>query len=255
MLIVISPAKNLDCDGANNNIPMSEPRFLTKSKFIIKELKKLDTYAIGKLMKISDKLAILNRDRFQEWTENLDKAKHCLLAFKGDVYRALDVGSFTEEDLFYANSHLRILSGLYGVLRPFDGINEYRLEMGTKIKVNDNKDLYSFWGNDLRESLIKELDTHSQKILINLASQEYFKAVEGIEENSEIRIITPVFKEWRNGQYKIISLNAKRARGLMSRYIIQNQIEDIEMIKNFSEEGYSFNKEMSTENQWMFIRE
>lgn len=255
MLIVISPAKTLDFDYININTPMSEPRFLEKSKFIMDELKKLDVYSLSKLMKISDKLATLNRDRFEEWTENLDKAKQCLLAFNGDVYRGLDVGSFTEEDLFYADSHLRILSGLYGVLRPFDGINPYRLEMGTKIKVKGEKDLYKFWGNDLRDSLMKELSNHSEKVLVNLASHEYFKSVEGIENISDVRVITPTFKEWRNGKYKIISLNSKRARGLMTRYIIQNQIDNVEIIKDFSEEGYTFSEEMSEDNQWIFIRE
>lgn len=255
MIIVISPAKTLDFDIKNENLPMSEPRFLDKSQEIINEIKKYDSFSLEKLMKISSKLATLNEERFDKWTKSLDTSKQCLLAFKGDVYKGMDVMSLSDPEIFYANEHLRILSGLYGVLRPLDGINEYRLEMGTKLNVNDNKDLYEFWGKDLEESLLNELSNHKNKILINLASNEYFKAVEGLKENNQIKVVTPIFKEYRGDKYKIIALNAKRARGLMTRYIIQNEIEDISEIKKFNLDGYEFNEEMSNDTEYVFTRD
>ena len=254
MIVVISPAKTLDFEEKNSNLPMSEPRFLEKSQEIIDEIKNYDSYSLEKLMKISTKLATLNRDRYQVWTPSLDTAKQCILAFKGDVYRGLDVGSLTDSELFYANEHLRILSGLYGVLRPFDGINEYRLEMGTKLKVNDLKDLYEFWDRTLEESLIEELKNHKNKTIVNLASNEYFKSVEGLMKSDKVNVITPIFKELRGDEYKIISFNAKKARGIMTRYIIQNEIEDIEDIKKLDVDGYLFNEEMSTDKELVFIR-
>lgn len=254
MLVVISPAKTLDFENINNNLPMTYPRFLNNSNVIMNELRELDSYSIGKLMKISDKLSSLNKDRFTTWQDSLDNSKHCLLAFQGDVYKGLDVGSFTDEDLFYANDHLRMLSGLYGVLRPFDGINPYRLEMGSKLKVGECKNLYEFWKDTLKESIHEELLKHDESTLINLASKEYFKAVEAIENESDVKVITPMFKEFRNGVYKIISLKAKRARGLMSRYIIQNQINNPEELKRFNEEEYEYNEELSSENEWVFTR-
>lgn len=255
MIVVISPAKTLDFEEKNVNLPMSEPRFLEKSQEIIDEIKNYDSYSLEKLMKISTKLATLNRDRYEAWTPSLDTAKQCILAFKGDVYRGLDVGSLTDSELFYANEHLRILSGLYGVLRPFDGINEYRLEMGTKLKVNNLKDLYEFWDRTLEESLIEELKNHNNKTIINLASNEYFKSVEGLMKSDKVNVVTPIFKELRGDEYKIISFNAKKARGIMTRYIIQNEIEDIEDIKKLDVDGYLFNEEMSTDKELVFIRE
>lgn len=255
MIIVISPAKTLDFDIKNENLPMSDPRFLDKSQEIINEIKKYDSFSLEKLMKISSKLATLNEERFDKWTKSLDTSKQCLLAFKGDVYRGMDVMSLSDPEIFYANEHLRILSGLYGVLRPLDGINEYRLEMGTKLNVNGNKDLYEFWGKDLEESLLNELSNHKNKILVNLASNEYFKAVEGLKENNKIKVVTPIFKEYRGDKYKIIALNAKRARGLMTRYIIQNEIEDISEIKKFNLDGYEFNEEMSSDTEYVFTRD
>ena len=255
MIVVISPAKTLDFEEKDSNLPMSEPRFLDKSQEIIDEIINYDSYSLEKLMKISTKLATLNRDRFQKWTTSLDTSKQALLAFRGEVYRGMDVGSLSHSELFYANEHLRILSGLYGVLRPLDGINEYRLEMGTKLKVNGLKDLYKFWDTTLEERLIKELQSHSNKTIINLASNEYFKAIEGLKNSDKVKVVTPIFKEYRNDKYKIITLNAKKARGMMTRYIIQNEIENIEDIKKFDIDGYSFNEDMSNENELVFTRE
>lgn len=255
MIVVISPAKTLDFEEKDSNLPMSEPRFLDKSQEIIDEIINYDSYSLEKLMKISTKLATLNRDRFQKWTTSLDTSKQALLAFRGEVYRGMDVGSLSHSELFYANEHLRILSGLYGVLRPFDGINEYRLEMGTKLKVNGLKNLYEFWDTTLEENLIEELKSHSNKTIINLASNEYFKAIEGLKNSDKVKVVTPIFKEYRNDKYKIITLNAKKARGMMTRYIIQNEIENIEDIKKFDIDGYSFNEDMSNENELVFTRE
>jgi len=255
MLVVISPAKTLDFEEKDSNLPMSEPRFLDKSQEIIDEIVNYDSYSLEKLMKISTKLATLNRDRFQKWTKSLDTSKQAILAFRGDVYRGMDVGSLSHSELFYANEHLRILSGLYGVLRPFDGINEYRLEMGTKLKVNRLKDLYEFWDTTLEESLIEELKSHNNKTIINLASHEYFKAIEGLIKSDKVNVVTPIFKELRGDEYKIITFNAKKARGVMTRYIIQNEIEDIEDIKKLDVDGYLFNEEMSTEKELVFIKE
>lgn len=255
MIIVISPAKTLDFEEIDNNLPMSEPRFLEKSQEIMNELAKYDSYSLEKLMKISTKLATLNRDRIEKWTTSLETSKQALLAFRGDAYRGMDVGSLSHSELFYANDHLRILSGLYGVLRPFDGINEYRLEMGIKLPVNDLKDLYEFWDKTLEEGILEEIKDHKNKTIINLASKEYFKSIEGLVNRKEVNVITITFKEFRGDKYKIISLNAKRARGMMSRYIIQNEIEDIEDIKKFNLDGYEFNEEISTEKELVFTRE
>ena len=238
MFVVISPAKTLDFNKINETLPMTKPEFLKEASILIKELKEYDNISLGKLMKISDKLANLNKDRFQIWSESLDEARQCLIAFKGDVYRGMDVGSFTMEEFFYANEHLRILSGLYGVLRPFDGINEYRLEMGTKLKVDEYNNLYEYWGNKLIHKLAEEIKQRGYNTLVNLASYEYFKSVENIEKLEEIKVINPIFKEEIDGEYKIISLKAKRARGLMTSYIIKNKITSIEELKKFKDEGY-----------------
>jgi len=254
MIIVISPAKTLDFEKKDNNLPTSEPRFLAKSKIINKELKNYDSYSLEKLMKISTKLATLNKDRIEKWTTNLETSKQAILAFKGDVYRGMDVGSLSHSELFYANDHLRILSGLYGILRPLDGINEYRLEMGIKLPVDKFKNLYEFWDNSLEESILEDIKKHKNKTIINLASQEYFKSIEGLLEREDVTVITPTFKELRGDKYKIISLNAKRARGMMTRYIIQNEIEEIKEIKKFNLDGYEFNEEMSNEKEIIFTR-
>lgn len=254
MIIVISPAKTLDFEKKDNNLPTSEPRFLAKSKIINKELKNYDSYSLEKLMKISTKLATLNKDRIEKWTTNLETSKQAILAFKGDVYRGMDVGSLSHSELFYANDHLRILSGLYGILRPLDGINEYRLEMGIKLPVDKFKNLYEFWDNSLEESILEDIKNHKNKTIINLVSQEYFKSIEGLLKREDITVITPIFKELRGDKYKIISLNAKRARGMMTRYIIQNEIEEIKEIKNFNLDGYEFNEKMSNEEEIVFTR-
>ena len=252
MLIVISPAKTLDFETAPNTQSCSQPRFLSQSQQLIDELKDLSTADIASLMKLSDKLAALNMARFQIWQKpfNLDNAKQALLAFRGDVYTGLDADTLDEAGLEFAQQHLRILSGLYGVLRPLDLMQPYRLEMGTKFANKKGKDLYQFWGSQLRESIESELQ---DGVLINLASNEYFKALEA--KKLKARIITPVFKDWKNDQYKIISFYAKKARGLMSRYIIDHKINLPENIKDFDSDGYRFSPEMSHADEWVFLRD
>lgn len=252
MLIVISPAKTLDFETAPNIDNYTQAKFLQKSQTLIDELKHLSTADIASLMKLSDKLAALNMARFQTWHTpfNLDNAKQALSAFKGDVYTGLDADTLDEAGLEFAQQHLRILSGLYGVLKPLDLMQAYRLEMGTKFTNKKGKDLYQFWGSQLRESIEGELAGGE---LINLASNEYFKALEAKKLNA--RIITPVFKDWKNGQYKIISFYAKKARGLMSRYIIDHKINDPDDIKQFDSEGYRFSPEMSQADEWVFLRD
>jgi len=252
MLIVVSPAKTLDFDTAPVTKEHSQTRFLAQSQQLINELKKLSSVEIASLMKLSDKLAGLNMARFQTWAPpfDLDNAKQAVLAFKGDVYTGLDAESLDAAGFDFMQNHLRILSGLYGVLRPLDLMQAYRLEMGTKFANIKGKDLYQFWGSQLRQSIEAELD---DGILINLASNEYFKAVEAKKLNA--RIITPVFKDWKNGHYKIISFYAKKARGLMTRYMIDHKIEDPEKIKQFDVDGYRFSAEMSATDEWVFIRD
>ncbi|MDB2705344.1 peroxide stress protein YaaA [Pseudomonadota bacterium] len=252
MLLVISPAKTLDFETAPVTKVHSQPRFLKQSQQLIDELQHLSVQEVATLMKLSDKLAGLNVARFQTWQTpfDLENAKQAVLAFKGDVYTGLDTDSLDDSDLEFAQQHLRILSGLYGVLKPLDLMQAYRLEMGTKFANEKGKDLYQFWGDTIRESLESEL---TDGVLINLASNEYFKAAQAKKLNA--KIITPVFKDLKNGQYKIISFYAKKARGLMSRYIIQQRIEDPEQIKQFDTDGYRFSSEMSSGDDWVFIRD
>lgn len=254
MLTVISPAKTLDFDTPAHTDTFTEPRFLAQSQQLIAQLKKLSTQEIAGLMKISDKLAGLNMARFQQWETpfTVKNAKQAVLAFKGDVYTGLDAETLDQPGLDFAQQHLRILSGLYGVLRPLDLMQPYRLEMGTPFQNEAGKDLYSFWGDTLRESLQSE-SALQDGILINLASNEYFKAINA--KKLDATIITPVFKDWKNGQYKMISFYAKKARGLMSRYIIEQQIDSPEQLKQFDSEGYRYSEEMSQKTDWVFIRD
>ncbi len=254
MLLVISPAKNLDFETPAVTKTASQPRYLDQSKILIEQLKQFSVQNVASLMKLSDKLAGLNLGRFQSWKPpfNADNAKQAALAFNGDVYTGLDAATLDDAGFDFAQKHLRILSGLYGVLKPLDYIQPYRLEMGTKLANDEGKDLYQFWGDQLKESLEAE-PALADGVLINLASNEYFKAVKA--KQLKARIITPTFKDAKNGQYKIISFYAKKARGLMSRYIIDNQITEPEAIKDFGTDGYYFSKAESSENDWVFLRD
>lgn len=254
MLIVISPAKTLDFENQSVTEQFSQPDFLKESKKINASLKKLSKSDIGNLMNISEKLAGLNYQRFKKWKPPFDpnNAKQSLLAFKGGVYLGLDAESFREADFTFAQSHLRILSGLYGILKPLDLIQPYRLEMGTKFAVNGSKNLYDFWKEKLTPKLQKAIKESGSDTLINLASNEYFKAID--TKKLDAQIITPIFKENKNGKYKVISFLAKKARGMMSAFIIKNKITNPEDIKGFDVGDYVFNPEMSSDTEWVFRR-
>lgn len=254
MLFVISPAKNLDFETPAVIKTASQPQYLKQSTTLINQLKQLSVQEVASLMSLSDKLAGLNLSRYQSWETpfNANNAKQAMLAFNGDVYTGLEATTLDEAGFTFAQQHLRILSGLYGVLKPLDYIQPYRLEMGTKLTNKAGKDLYDFWGDELTNALTTE-PAFSDKVLINLASNEYFKAIKTKQLNA--RIITPIFKDAKNGQYKIISFYAKKARGLMSRYIIDNKITQPEKIKAFDSDGYYFSEAQSKGDEWVFLRE
>lgn len=254
MLIVISPAKTLDYETPAKTKTFTLPDYLDDSAELIHRMREFSALDIAELMHVSSKIAELNFDRFEAWNKNFTEknAKQAVLAFKGDVYTGLDAESFSAKDFKFAQSHLRILSGLYGLLRPLDLMQPYRLEMGSKLSNERGRNLYEFWGNTLTDGLNAQLKKIKSEHLINLASNEYFKAVKPKQINGEV--ITPAFKEYKNGDYKMIGFYAKKARGMLSRYIIQNQLSDIEDIKSFDMEGYKFNKSLSKGNNWVFTR-
>lgn len=255
MLVVISPAKTLDFETPARTSLASMPGLLDDSAELIKALRQYSPAQLSELMGLSDKLATLNSTRYEAWQLPFtpDNAKQALLAFRGDVYQGLDADNLSEEDDRFAQEHLRILSGLYGLLKPLDLIQPYRLEMGTSLNNDRGKDLYQFWGSRITDLLNEELDTGRYDTLINLASNEYFKVLQPKQLNAQI--ITPVFKDRKNDKYKVISFFAKKARGMMTRFIIQNRIEQAEGIKEFDTGGYRFNPDFSSENEWVFTRE
>lgn len=253
MYLLISPAKSLDFEKAALIENTSKPSFETKAAQIIKKIKKLNTNELKQLMSISDDLARLNYDRYQQWGHNSDEHKRAaIFAFKGDVYQGLKAETLNGDELNYAQAHLGILSGLYGILRPLDLIEPYRLEMGTSISVGKADNLYDFWKDSIKKQLLENMKAIDSETIINLASQEYFKSVPVKELNK--RVISPAFKDLKNGEYKIISFYAKKARGLMSRYLLQNQTDDPSIIQTFSEEGYIFNPALSTDYEPVFTR-
>ncbi|MDK1287186.1 peroxide stress protein YaaA [Pseudoalteromonas umbrosa] len=256
MITVISPAKNLDYDSSAPTTRHTLPELLTHSEALISVCRDLSPQEIGSLMKISDKLAGLNAARFADWSQpfTLENAKQAIFAFNGDVYTGLDANTLSEEVIDYTQQHLRILSGLYGVLKPLDLMQAYRLEMGTKLANTRGKNLYEFWGTVIAEKLNEALSESGSTQLINLASNEYFKAVDKKALSGEI--ITPVFKDCKNGQYKVISFYAKKARGMMARYIMENKVDNIEALKAFDVAGYYFSEEATAKaNEPVFLRE
>ena len=255
MLTVISPAKTLDYDTPPVTERFTLPQYLDDSQALIQQLRELSPAQISELMHLSDKLAGLNAARFGSWTPDFTpaNAKQALLAFKGDVYTGLDAESLGEEDFSYAQDHLRMLSGLYGLLRPLDLMQPYRLEMGTKLANARGKDLYAFWGTRISEWLSEALADQGDDVLLNLASNEYFSAVKRTALNA--RIINTEFKDQKNGQYKIISFYAKKARGLMSRFVIQEKINDPALLKQFDVQGYRFSAEQSKPDNLVFLRD
>ncbi|OCG78901.1 hypothetical protein A9G42_01855 [Gilliamella sp. Nev6-6] len=254
MITIISPAKTLDYQSPLLTQNYTLPQFIDSTKTLIQDCQKLSVENLAQLMSISPKLAELNYERFQNWHSdfNLENARQAILAFKGDVYEGLHVEDFNDSDLKFAQSHLRILSGLYGLLRPLDLIQPYRLEMGIRLKNGNHTNLYQFWGESLTNKLNDELLKSSHPTLINLASNEYFKAIKAKQLNA--KIIQPIFLDKSKDDYKVISFYAKKARGLMSRFIIKNKINHRDDIKDFNLEGYQFDSKRSTDLEWYFIR-
>ncbi len=256
MHFVISPAKSLDFETPAPTESATQPRFLDRSAALIDTLRPLSPADLAKLMDLSDPLAVLNVTRYADWRpeHTPGSAKQAVLAFNGDVYEGLDAASLSPADLAYAQDHLRILSGLYGVLRPLDLIRPYRLEMGTKLANDAGKDLYAFWGETLTDSLNAELAQAAadSAVLVNLASEEYFKAVK--PKKLAVPVVDCVFEDWKGGKYKIISFYAKRARGLMARYAITNRIDRPEGLKEFDLEGYGFDPDASEARRLVFRR-
>ena len=254
MLLIISPAKTLDYDTAPVTERYTQPEYLDQAQQLVERARRYSVAEITQLMKVSDKIAKLNYERFQQWHRPFtpENAKQAVLAFKGDVYSGLDAESFSAGDFDFAQQHLRILSGLYGLLRPLDLMQPYRLEMGRKIDTERGRNLYEFWGELITDALNRQLAELGSDTLINLASNEYFKAVK--PKALAGRIITPEFKDYKNGQYRIMGVYAKKARGMLSRYVIENRITDPEKMKHFTGGGYAFDESLSDGDCWVFSR-
>jgi hypothetical protein len=254
MLMVISPAKTLDYDTPADGTRQTQPELLEHSAALIDILKQKSPADIAALMSISDALALLNVGRFHDWHMpfTVANAKQAVLAFMGDVYEGLDAASLSPQALDWLQDHLRILSGLYGTLRPLDLMQPYRLEMSTKLVNNRGKDLYAFWGDIITDSLNRQLKQRALPVLINLASGEYFKSVH--PARLAARIVTPVFQDLKGGQYKVISFHAKRARGLMVRWAVEHQVRLPDELKAFDSEGYAFDPVASDGDTWVFRR-
>mgnify|MGYP003640407535 CR=1 FL=1 len=252
MLVVVSPAKKLDFEASAPTKRFTQPSELEKSMQLIGELKKCDTKTIKNLMKLSDSLAELNIKRYKEFKTpfSLTNAKQALFAFKGDTYIGLDAETMKEADIEYAQSHLRILSGLYGLVSPLDLIQPYRLEMGTRFSCMGKKNLYEFWQDTITTKLSSLLE--KEKVLVNLASKEYFSAVN--VKNLDAKVITPAFKEKKGNEFKMVGFFAKRARGMMSRYIIDHRLKDPAKLLEFDVDGYHYNAKLSSELEPVFTR-
>ncbi|PWW13311.1 MULTISPECIES: peroxide stress protein YaaA [Pseudidiomarina] len=254
MLVVLSPAKNLDYDSVLPTTEHSQPRMLERAQELVDRCQALSPQQLSELMKISDKLAGLNAARFAEWHTpfNNSNARPAIYAFDGDVYTGLAAEKLDAEAIAYAQEHLRILSGLYGVLRPLDLMQPYRLEMGTKLDTARGKSLYEFWGDEITDQLNEDLAAAGDDVLINLASQEYFGSVQ--PKRLHAQVITPVFKDEKNGTYKVISFWAKKARGMMARYIVSKRPQSVAELKQFNEAGYRFNADQSSATELVFCR-
>ena len=255
MFFVLSPAKNLNEKDPSPVSSFTLPDLLPEAEILMQELRQLAPQQIAELMHVSDKIALLNAERNAAWHTPFtpENAKQAVFMFNGDVYEGIAADTLKPEQIDYLQQHVRLLSGLYGVLRPLDLMQPYRLEMGTAFANTRGKNLYEFWGDKITDLLNQTLKQTDSDVLINLASQEYFKSVNTKKLNA--RLITPIFKDEKNGKYKIISFYAKRARGLMVRYAAEHGITEPEMLKNFDYEGYSFNEAASNEAEWVFMRE
>ena len=254
MIVLLSPAKSLDYESPLLTRRATNPRFMTYSAELVSQLRKFPVGRLQKLMAISGKLAQLNHDRFAEWEEEATRsnARPALLAFTGDVYQGMDLERWNKDDFDTAQKRVRILSGLYGVLRPLDLMQPYRLEMGTKLANERGKNLYEFWGDRLTRSINADLRKSGSDHIVNLASNEYFSSVK--KDQLQGRLITPVFKDEKNGQYKIISFFAKKARGMMADFVVRNGVTDPAELKKFKTAGYRFSKGDSDDATLVFLR-
>ncbi|TVR72629.1 MAG: peroxide stress protein YaaA [Marinilabiliales bacterium] len=254
MITIISPAKRLDFKSKSGIPGHTEPRFTEKAAALVEDIRQFSPTDLAVLMNVSDDIANFTFEHYMRWKNpfDIDDAKQALFAFMGDVYQSLDAGSLSDEDIDFAQKHLRILSGLYGILRPLDLIQPYRLEMGTKITTSSGGDLYAYWSPSITAAINEDLGKHGPETLINLASREYFRAVDTKKLTGEV--ITPVFKEYRNGRYQVMGMLAKRARGMMARFIIKKRIVKADEIKLFNEAGYSYDDNMSSASEWVFTR-
>ncbi|MCU4393216.1 peroxide stress protein YaaA [Acinetobacter parvus] len=255
MLALISPAKTLDYETALPTDTYTQPRLLQQSQQLIDVCRKLSATEIASLMTVSEKIASLNVERFRDWNADFDfsNARQAMFAFKGDVYTGLDAYDLDDQEINFAQQHLRIFSGLYGLLRPLDLMMPYRLEMGTKLNNTRGHNLYEFWGDIITDQINQDLANIDAKVLVNLASDEYYKSVN--EKKIQGEIIKPVFLDQKNGKYKVISFYAKKARGLMARYIIKNKLSQVEQLKAFNSDGYYFDAESSSDKELVFKRD
>lgn len=255
MLALISPAKTLDYETALPTDTYTQPRLLQQSQQLIDVCRKLSATEIASLMSVSEKIASLNVERFRDWNADFDfsNARQAMFAFKGDVYTGLDAYDLDDQEINFAQQHLRIFSGLYGLLRPLDLMMPYRLEMGTKLNNTRGHNLYEFWGDIITDQINQDLANIDAKVLVNLASDEYYKSVN--EKKIQGEIIKPVFLDQKNGKYKVISFYAKKARGLMARYIVKNKLSQVEQLKAFNSDGYYFDAESSSDKELVFKRD
>ncbi|MFS2019508.1 peroxide stress protein YaaA [Massilia sp. CT11-108] len=252
MLIVLSPAKSLDLESPPTTQERSTPRFIDDAAELIRVLKPKSPAEIGALMAISDQLSVLNVTRYADWHPDHAAARQAIMSFDGDVYTGLAARTLGKQALGYVRDRVRILSGLYGVLRPLDAMHPYRLEMGTRLANPRGKDLYAFWGDRVTAALNADLKEAGAPVLVNLASEEYFKSVK--PKLLDVPVVTPVFEDWKNGKYKIISFFAKRARGMMARHAAEQGITDVERLKDFDVDGYAYDEAVSTDKSWVFRR-
>jgi len=255
MILLLSPAKIQNFEEQNTIIEFSQPQFMDDAEFLINEIRQLSLSELAKLLEINSNLAQLNVDRHFNWQRpfTTQNAKQAVLVFNGEVFRGLDAKSLSTQDLSYLQSHLRILSGLYGILRPFDLIQPYRLDVSTRIKTDSGRNLYAFWKEKITLALNSALEAGGgQQVLLNLASNEYMKAID--RKLLKAEVIDFEFLEYKNGTYKPIVIYIKRARGMMVRYVVENRIDKIEDLKGFSAEGYWFSPQLSTKNKFVFTR-
>lgn len=254
MIILMNSSKTLNFERSAHISKHTIPEFLDDSELLVARLQKLSVSDFSRLIGVSENLAVLNVKRYQNWLTSPvgSDAKQALLAFKGDIYAALDADRYKIKDFDFAQKHLRILSGLYGILRPLDLIQPYRLEMATKLKTDRGQDMYRFWGTRINASLNELLKREKSGVLVNLASAEYFKAAKPKVLRADV--ITPVFKEYKDPSYRVVAIYAKKARGLMCDYIIQNRITRIEDLQAFKSDGYRFSPRLSSKSDWVFTR-